>query len=92
MDAVNLGVNMSDLAKGLVSSLPPAIMDKLGLLITILEVIGALFIIYLVFLIIKSVSAVWVNHRIKEIARNVEEINRKLDSVIKGKVPKPSKN
>lgn len=80
-----------EVGKSIIGNLPPEITSKLGLLVNILEAIGIVFLIYLIFLIIKAFFSMRTNLRIKKIASSVEEINSKLNLIVKNKSPKPSK-
>lgn len=89
----NLGLNLSaeEIGKGIISNLPPEAAASLHTFINILEAVGIVFLVYLIFLIIKAIFAMKTNARIKKISQNVEEINGKLDSLVKKKIPKSSK-
>jgi len=86
-----VNISASEIGKSIIGNLPPEITAKFGFLINILEAIGIVVLIYIVFLIIKAFFSVRMNERIKKISNNVEEINQKLDSLVKKKMPKPSK-
>jgi len=54
----------------------------------IVKAVGIVLIIYLVFLIVKSITSIKTSLRVKSIAKNVSEINLKLDKLIKEKKKK----
>jgi len=60
------------------------------LLVKIFQVVGVLFIIYLVFMIIRAFAGWKSARKLSIIAKNVEEINSKLDSLVgkKSKIKK----
>ena len=94
MEPINdIGLNLSagEVGKGIISNLPPEVAASLHTFINILEAIGIVFLIYLIFLIIKAFFAMKTNSRIKKISQNVEEINSKLDGLVRRKIPKLSK-
>jgi len=72
-------IKASDIFQGL-SSLP-GITD----IILIIKAIGILIVLYIIFLIIKGISQISMVSRLKRIAGNVEEINSKMDLLIKKK-------
>ena len=51
-------------------------------ILTLAKTIGVVFLIYLVFLIIKSIVNIRQAIRMKTIAKNVEDINHKLDLLV----------
>ena len=67
----------------IINQLPPELAGNLGNLITILKAVGIIFIIYFIFLITNIIMNLKRNKRIKEIERNVNEINNKLDILLK---------
>jgi len=90
---ISAGEIVKEVGKSIMNNLPPEISANLGFLIHILEAIGIAFFIYLIFLIIKAFFAMRTNSRIKKIAQNVEEINKKLDVFVnKGKRLRVPKN
>lgn len=74
-------LNMSEIIEGLT----PMLSDKLSPLVTIFKAVGIALLIYIIFLILKALFSWRASHRLKVIARNVEEINEKLDVLIKKK-------
>ncbi|VVB78189.1 Uncharacterised protein [uncultured archaeon] len=86
------GVNISELKGVLISNfsdnfrnLPPELVDKIGSLILIFKAIGILFLVYLVFLIVKSILSIIEKRRIKKIYNIVSEMDKKLDILVKKK-------
>ena len=74
------------------NSIQPFVADKILGLITLFKAVGVVILVYLLFLIIKSILS-WRDHsRLKKIARNVEQINNKLDVLTKKKSVKGKKN
>ncbi|MFA5259394.1 MAG: hypothetical protein WC979_04490 [Candidatus Pacearchaeota archaeon] len=63
--------------------LPPELLGNITSLITIIKTIGIVVIIYLIFWVINSIVAMIQNRRIKKIYKNVNEINKKLDILLK---------
>jgi hypothetical protein len=82
-------VNVSEIKDMVLSNppnlkdLPPELTGNIGTLITILKTIGIVFLIYLIFLIISSIMAIIRNRRIKKIYEKVNEIDGKLDVLLK---------
>jgi len=80
MVAENL-INTTEIGGNILQGLSPFFSP----LITILKAIGIVVIIYIIFLIIKSILS-WRDHsRLKKIAQNVEQINEKFDSLLRKK-------
>lgn len=83
IDVANLTGNIaSNFADKLIS------IPGMDLIIKSAQVLLVLIIIYLIFLIIKSFSAIKTNFRIKKICINVEQINQKLDHLVTNKTKK----
>ena len=58
---------------------------------TILKAVGIAFVVYVIYLIVKSILN-WRNrNRIKNIEKKVDEINKKLDSLVGKKINKTEK-
>ena len=70
------------------TDLPPEIISKISGLITILKAAGIVFIGYIVFLIVKWVLGIKRYRNIKQIYKKVNEIDRKLDLLLKNKIKK----
>ncbi len=79
MADVNSIVNMTELTQ----QLSAYILDKMSPLVTIFKVVGVLILIYVIFLIIRGIFRWKTAYDIGRISRNVEEINEKLDALIK---------
>ena len=85
-------VNVSEIQEKVLSNisnsptlkdLPPELLGNIASLVTIIKTIGVVFLIYLIFWIISSITEMIQNRRIKKIYKNVNEINRKLDILLK---------
>ena len=66
-----------------IAGLSPALLDKLSPIFTIFKAIGIILLIYIIFLIIRAIFRWKTSFDISRISRNVEEINNKLDILIK---------
>jgi len=64
--------------KTIINSLPPAVVQGA-------KVLGVVVIIYLIFLIIRTIVQIRSGRRIRKMAKDIEEINRKVDILISGK-------
>ncbi len=71
-----------EIAKALVNALPQNILDSLSFLFTMAKVASIVFLIYLIILIIQALVRIKQAFRMKDIARNVSEINQKLDRAL----------
>ncbi len=83
-------INVSNIAseisgKDIIGALPPEIISKIDLLVTIAKAIGIIFIIYIIFMVIKWVSDILRNRRIKKIYNKVYEIDEKLNKLLEKK-------
>jgi|TARA_B100001971_G_scaffold205906_1_gene224000 hypothetical protein len=67
------------------TEIPPEIVSRLGGLITILKAAGIIFIAYIAFLVIRWIFSIKGYKRTKKIEKRVNEIDRKLDLLLKGK-------
>lgn len=67
------------------TEIPPEIISGLGGLITILKTAGIIFIGYIAFLIIRWIFSIKGYKRTKNIEKRVNEIDRKLDLLLKEK-------
>ena len=76
---------MGDLVTGLMSL--PGVTD----ILMIIKAIGILVALYVVFLIIRGITQISMASRLKVIALNVEEMNRKMDLIISKKGSKKEK-
>ncbi|MEK6885409.1 MAG: hypothetical protein AABX17_00410 [Nanoarchaeota archaeon] len=70
------------------SGLVAEILDKLinlpgvSTLVKILQAVGIIIVIYFIFLIVRMITQIRHNLNIKALAKNVEEINKKMDVLI----------
>ena len=81
LDKIPGGSSNSSILK----DLPPELISKAGGLITLLKAAGVLFIIYIIFLIIKSIFDIRRNIRIAKTYHKVNEIDRKIDLLLEKK-------
>lgn len=76
-------------SSGLISDVLEKLVNLPGVsnLVKILSAVGIILFIYFIFLIIRTISQIKHNANIKKLAKNVEEINSKMDVLIgrKGK-------
>ena len=86
VEEIMTGVNDLTLDLGNVISNIPGI----DMLVKIGQIAGIVVIVYVVFLIIRGLMQWKYTRRVKSIAKNVDEINQKLDLLI-GKKQKPKK-
>ncbi|MDD5193608.1 MAG: hypothetical protein PHF67_03410 [Candidatus Nanoarchaeia archaeon] len=84
MAAVNITEmkGILDLNPSLIS-MPPELVSKFASLITLLKAAGIIFIVYLVFLIIRSVLGIIRGRKIDKIYNKINEIDGKLDLLMK---------
>lgn len=75
---VDVSLNMSELWE----SMAPAVIDRLSPLISIFKAVGIAVLIYVIFLIIRALFRWRTVSKIGKIAKNVGEINEKLDILI----------
>lgn len=80
-DLINTSGIFSDATGAISSTLSQALAPVMG----ILQAIGIVFLVYIIVLIIKAFMDVRNGSRLKKIVQNVEEINQKLDKIIKKK-------
>jgi ABC-type anion transport system duplicated permease subunit len=76
------GLNVLDLIE-LLYGLP-----GIGKLIEIGKAIGIAVLVYITFLIVKTITQILYSLRIKKLTKNVEEINKKMDLLIGSKIKK----
>jgi len=79
----NLTGNLTGSLGEVVSSLPPEFAAPIGTLVLILQAVGILFFIYIIFLIVNSVLAIRRNLFAKKTWRKMQEIEKKLDKVLR---------
>jgi len=75
-------------ASGLVDQVIPVLMDKLGPFVTIFKAVGIVVLVYIAYLIYRSVVRVADRKRLKRIEKKVFEIDRKLSKLIDKKKKK----
>jgi hypothetical protein len=78
--------------KQALAGLPGSVSSNIIFLINLGKAIGIAILVYIIFLIIRSISQIRISSRIKSIAKNVEEINSKLDSIVGKKGSEKIKN
>ncbi len=78
-------INASEIGNAILGALPPQILDSVPFLITLLKIVGIAILAYILFLIISVLFRIKESFRMKKILKNVEEINRKLDLIVKKK-------
>jgi len=66
-----------------VGGLPPELVSSMSTLITILKAAGILFIAYILYLVISSILGIRKSIKITKIHKKVEEIDKKLDVLLK---------
>lgn len=69
-------------------TLPPEILDSVGFFLGIGKAIGIAVLVYIIFNIIQSIFQMGQTRSIKKMSKNVEEINNKLNELIKKKSKK----
>lgn len=80
-----------EIGKNLIENLPSGVTSGLSTLITIGKAVGIAVLIYIMFLIIKAIVQIGSARRIKRIAKNVEDINKKMDILVSDKKKKIKK-
>ena len=78
----NIG-NFSSIDTNLINTLPPELISRLGDLIFVLKAVGILVIAYILFWIMGSVMNYIRHRKINKIYDKVNEIDRKLDILLK---------
>jgi|APSaa5957512622_1039677.scaffolds.fasta_scaffold126069_2 hypothetical protein len=81
--ANNLTMNLTGSLGEVVSTLPPELAAPVATLIMILQAVGVLFFVYIIFLIVNSVLAIRRNLFAKKTWKKIQEIEKKLDKVLK---------
>ncbi|MBS3075355.1 hypothetical protein J4429_02750 [Candidatus Pacearchaeota archaeon] len=66
-----------------INAMPPELVSKFANLITIFKTVGIIFIIYIIFLIAKSIFGIIRNKRIDKMYHKINEIDEKLNLLIK---------
>lgn len=76
------GLNASTFGEIIWSSMPPQFLENLSFLFTVAKAASILFVVYLVFLIVKAVIQARQALRIKAIEKYLAEISKKLDQLV----------
>lgn len=77
---------ISNISKdNILQNLPPELISKLSGLIALFKAIGIVIFLYILFLIIKSIFGIRRNIRINKIYHKVNEMDNKLDMLLKDK-------
>jgi len=84
-------VNASGMGEEILGDLTPLLLDKISPLVTVFKVVGIALLIYIIFLIIKALFRWRTMSKIGKISKNVEQINEKLDLLIKKYKPEEHK-
>jgi len=71
-------VNMTDIA----AQLNKVLMDSISPLVTLFQIVGIALLVYIIFLILKAIFNWKTMAKISKLAKNVEEINSKMDVLI----------
>ncbi len=74
-----------DLLKEIIPLLQPEVIQNISMLVTIFKVAGVAFIIYVVFFIVKTIFDIRSKIFIKKTYQKVNEIDEKLDKILKKK-------
>jgi len=80
-------VNMSDA----ISSLPSYVFERFDNLVLILQAVGIAFIIYIIYIIIKTILDFRNVGRIKILVKKVDSLEKKIDLLIRGRKIKEKK-
>ena len=78
-------INSSDIGSQILPSVFQELSKSFEPLMGILSAIGIAFVVYLVVLIIKGIMSIRTGMKITKIAQNVEQINEKMNSLVKKK-------
>lgn len=76
-------INSSEIGTNILASLPPELLQSASSLMNIFKAIGIAFLVYIIFLIISLLFKWRESSKLKKIANNVEEINKKMDILVK---------
>ncbi|MEK6899334.1 MAG: hypothetical protein AABW79_04535 [Nanoarchaeota archaeon] len=77
--------NSSSIIAALSENIFQAFSPDLSFILTLAKTAGIIFIIYMVIMIIQAIIRIKLGFRVRSIEKNVAEINKKLDRVLKGK-------
>lgn len=78
-EPTSLELNTSLVGEVVWGSMPPDLLNSFGFLLNIAKAISIVFLIYLAFLIVRSVIQAKQALRMKSIEKEIKEINKKLD-------------
>ena len=76
-------VNEFDLIREVIQNLPPELNTQIASTITIFKAVGIIFIIYLIFLMVKIIFDIRSKIFIKKTYEKVNEIDKKLEKALK---------
>src|SRR4030042_6493200 len=71
-------INMTEIA----GALNKALMDSISPLVTIFKIVGIALLIYIIFLIIRAFFRWKTTAKVSQMAKDVQEINKKMDILI----------
>ena len=91
VDPLLINESGSEIARLFWENMPFQFNSGLSTILTLAKAISIVFIIYLIFLIIKSIVNIRQALRMKLIAKNVEDINHKMDLLVGHKVHEAKK-
>ena len=80
-------INMS----GVISSLPPYIIERFDNLVLLLKAVGIVFIVYIIYVIVKMVIGFKHNKRLKLLIKKVDSLEGKIDILVRDKKKKKRK-
>ena len=75
-------IDPSELFAGFWESMPPELFDNISFILNLGKYLIILFLIYVIFLIIRQLLKMMQGKRLKVIVKNVVEINKKLDYIV----------
>ena len=78
-------ISTKEIIQGAFQNFPPELVARFETLITIFKALGIIFIIYLIFLIINIIMNIRRNLMIKKTYEKINEVDKKLDRVLKKK-------
>ncbi len=75
-------VNSSEIVGGLIDDIVPALLERAGPLIMIFKAVGIVLMVYIVYLIYRSIVRIKDRRRMKRIEKKVFDIDAKLSKLI----------
>ena len=75
-------IDPSELFAGFWESMPPELFDNISFILNLGKYLIILFLIYIIFLIIRQLLKIAQGKKLKVIVKNVVEINKKLDYIV----------